>query len=73
MTEVTRREFVATTMKTSLAVGFALAVQPVSAQTIHTDSNGLAVGRNPDPDDGWAPFQATRPCPASGQGYFRSS
>ncbi len=44
MTEVTRREFVATTMKTTLAVGFALAVQPVTAQTIHTDTNGLTAG-----------------------------
>ena len=44
MTEVTRREFVATTMKTTLAAGFALAVQPVTAQTIHTDSSGLTVG-----------------------------
>ena len=44
MTEVTRREFVATTMKTTLAAGFALAVQPVSAQTVHTDMNGLTAG-----------------------------
>jgi carboxymethylenebutenolidase len=48
MTEVTRREFVATTMKatvkTTLAAGFALAVQPVGAQTIHTDSSGLTAG-----------------------------
>ena len=44
MTEVTRREFVAATMKTTLAAGFALAVQPVTAQTLHTDSTGLTVG-----------------------------
>lgn len=37
---LTRREFVATT----LAAGFALAVQPVTAQTIHTDTNGLDAG-----------------------------
>jgi len=37
---VTRREFMATT----LATGFALAVQPVSAQTITTDSAGLVGG-----------------------------
>src|SRR5216684_8869933 len=39
-TEFTRREFVVTT----LAAGFALAVQPVSAQTITTDSAGLVAG-----------------------------
>lgn len=40
-TALTRREFVAG----SLAAGFALAVQPVSAQTmITTDSNGLTAG-----------------------------
>lgn len=40
-TTVTRREFVAG----SLAAGFALAVQPVAAQTmITTDSNGLTAG-----------------------------
>ena len=44
MTEVTRREFVATTMKTTLAAGFALAVQPVSAQTIHTNTSGIIAG-----------------------------
>src|SRR5262244_1189161 len=46
--EFTRREFVVTT----LAAGFALAVQPVSAQTITTDSNGLVAGevKVPVPD-----------------------
>ncbi|MFY9585048.1 MAG: dienelactone hydrolase family protein [Candidatus Acidiferrales bacterium] len=39
-TEFTRREFVMTT----LAAGFALAVQPVSAQTITTDTAGLVAG-----------------------------
>ncbi len=39
-TEFTRREFVVT----SLAAGFALAVQPVTAQTIATDSAGLVAG-----------------------------
>jgi len=40
-TTVSRREFVAG----SLAAGFALAVQPVSAQTmIATDTNGLTAG-----------------------------
>jgi carboxymethylenebutenolidase len=36
----TRRGFVVT----SLATGFALSVQPVSAQTIHTDATGLEAG-----------------------------
>ena len=44
MAEVTRREFVASTVKTTLAAGFALAVQPVTAQTIHTNSTGLKAG-----------------------------
>jgi carboxymethylenebutenolidase len=39
-TEFTRREFVVTT----LAAGFALAVQPVSAETITTDAAGLVAG-----------------------------
>jgi carboxymethylenebutenolidase len=38
--EVSRRRFVVT----SLAAGFALAVQPVSAQTITTDAQGLEAG-----------------------------
>jgi carboxymethylenebutenolidase len=38
--DFTRREFVVT----SLAAGFALAAQPISAQTINTDSNGLEAG-----------------------------
>jgi len=37
---LTRREFVVTTLTT----GFALAVQPISAQTITTDTNGLIAG-----------------------------
>jgi carboxymethylenebutenolidase len=42
-TTVSRREFVAG----SLAAGFALAVQPVNAQTmITTDTNGLTAGKN---------------------------
>jgi carboxymethylenebutenolidase len=39
-TDFTRREFLVTT----LATGFALAVQPVSAQTVTTDTNGLIAG-----------------------------
>src|SRR4051812_29715997 len=38
--EVTRRAFVVT----SLATGFALAVQPVTAETIKTDDKGLEAG-----------------------------
>jgi carboxymethylenebutenolidase len=38
--EWTRRGFV----MTSLATGFALAAQPVSAEAIHTDTNGLVAG-----------------------------
>src|SRR6516162_2295201 len=38
--DFTRREFVVTT----LAAGFALAVQPVSADTITTDTKGLEAG-----------------------------
>ncbi len=41
MKEITRRQFIATT---TLATGFALAVQPVSAKVITTDSNGLVAG-----------------------------
>ncbi len=40
LSDVTRRGFVVT----SLATGFALATQPVSAQTITTDTNGLEAG-----------------------------
>ena len=35
-----RRAFIVT----SIGAGFALAVQPISAQTITTDSNGLVAG-----------------------------
>src|SRR5579875_291647 len=38
--EFTRRDFVVT----SLAAGFALAVQPVSAETITTDTTGIEAG-----------------------------
>jgi len=46
--DVNRRQFVVTT----LATGFALAVQPVSAQTITTDTSGLEAGevKIPVPD-----------------------
>jgi carboxymethylenebutenolidase len=41
MEQITRRQFIATA---TLATGFALAVQPVSAKVITTDSNGLVAG-----------------------------
>ncbi|MCI0529329.1 MAG: dienelactone hydrolase family protein [Nitrospira sp.] len=60
-TDVTRREFVITT----LAVGFALAVRPVSAQTMTTDAAGLNAGEVKIPvADGQIP--AYRAMPATG-------
>jgi carboxymethylenebutenolidase len=41
MKEITRRQFIATA---TLATGFALAVQPISAKTIATDAKGLVEG-----------------------------
>jgi carboxymethylenebutenolidase len=59
--EVSRRDFVVTT----LAAGFALAVQPVSGQTITTDTEGLTAGEVKIPvKDGEMP--AYRAMPASG-------
>jgi carboxymethylenebutenolidase len=59
--EFSRRTFVVT----SLAAGFALAVQPVSAATITTDTNGLTAGEVKVPvPDGEIP--AYRAMPASG-------
>jgi carboxymethylenebutenolidase len=52
----------------SLATGFALAVQPVSAQTITTDSNGLVAGEVKIPvADGEVP--AYRAMPAKGRNF----
>jgi len=60
-TNISRRAF----MVTSLAIGFELAVRPVSAQTITTDSNGLTVGEVKVPvADGEIP--GYRAMPASG-------
>jgi carboxymethylenebutenolidase len=57
-TEFTRREFVVT----SLAAGFALAVEPVAAQTITTDSAGLLAGEVKIPvADGEIPAYRTMP------------
>src|SRR3954452_24510811 len=59
--DFTRREFAVTT----LAAGFALAVQPVSAQTITTDTGGLEAGevKIPTPD---GQIPAYRAMPATG-------
>lgn len=55
---MTRREMLVTT----LASGFALAVQPVSAQTVHTDSQGLSAGEIKIPvSDGSIPGYQARP------------
>ena len=63
--EVTRRTFVVT----SLSAGFALAVQPVQAQTqITTDTNGLVAGEVKIPvKDGEIP--AYRAMPAKGKNF----
>jgi carboxymethylenebutenolidase len=59
--DVSRRQFVVTT----LAAGFALAVQPVSAETITTDTKGLEAGEVKVPvTDGEIP--AYRAMPAAG-------
>src|SRR5271168_4664589 len=60
-TGLSRREFVVT----SLAVGFAMAVQPVSADTITTDAKGLEVGEVRIPALG-GEIPAYRAMPASG-------
>ncbi len=63
-TDFTRREFVITT----LAAGFALSVQPVSAQTITTDATGLNAGEVKIPvADGQIP--AYRAMPATGRSF----
>jgi carboxymethylenebutenolidase len=61
---LTRREFVVTT----LATGFALAVQPVSAQTITTDTNGLVAGEVKIPVAG-GEIPAYRAMPATGRAF----
>ena len=59
--DLTRREFTVTT----LAAGFALAVQPVSADTITTDTKGIEAGEVKIPvSDGQIP--AYRAMPAAG-------
>jgi carboxymethylenebutenolidase len=62
--QLTRRQFVVTT----LAAGFALAVQPVSAETIMTDTKGLIAGEVEIPTrDGQMP--AYRAMPAIGNSF----
>ena len=61
MHEVTRREF----MVTTLAAGFALAAQPVSADTITTDSESLLAGEVRIPVQGGT-LPAYRAMPAAG-------
>src|SRR5260221_12370314 len=56
--DFTRRDFVVT----SLAAGFALAVQPVSAEMITTDTNGLEAGEVKIPvKDGQMPGYRAKP------------
>lgn len=62
--DVTRREFMATT----LAAGFALAVQPVSADTITTNANDLVAGDLSIPLPG-GQISAYQAMPASGKAH----
>lgn len=65
MKEITRRKFIATA---TIATGFALAVQPVSAKVITTDSKGLIAGAVKIPvKDGEIP--AYRAMPAKGGNF----
>jgi carboxymethylenebutenolidase len=60
-----RREFVAATLTT----GFALAVQPVSAETIHTDDTGLVAGEVKIPvSDGTIPAYRAMPAEQGAKG-----
>ena len=61
-TDFNRREFVVTT----LAAGFALAVQPVSAETITTDTKGLEAGEVKIPVKDGDECPPTGPCPSTG-------
>jgi carboxymethylenebutenolidase len=62
--DISRREFVVTT----LAAGFALAVQPVSAQTITTDAEGLTAGEVKIPAAG-GEMPAYRAMPKAGKAF----
>ncbi len=61
--DFSRREFVST-----LAAGFALAAQPVSAQTITTDAKGLTAGEVKIPAAG-GEMPAYRAMPATGKSF----
>src|SRR2546427_3430447 len=61
-TEVTRRGF----MMTTLAVGFAVAARPVSAETIVTDAEGLTAGEVKIPTSD-SSFPAYRAMPSQGR------
>jgi carboxymethylenebutenolidase len=62
--QVTRREFVVT----ALSSGFALAAQPISAQTITTDTQGLVAGEI-TLGRGYDSFPGYRAMPASGEAF----
>lgn len=65
MKEITRRQFITTT---TIATGFALAVQPVSAKTITTNAKGLVAGAIKIPvKDGSIP--AYRAAPVTGSNF----
>ncbi|MEH2436207.1 MAG: dienelactone hydrolase family protein [Nostoc sp.] len=65
MQEITRRKFIATA---TVATGFALAVQPISAEVITTDAKGLVAGAVKIPvKDGEIP--AYRAAPATGENF----
>ncbi|AVH69127.1 dienelactone hydrolase family protein [Nostoc sp. 'Lobaria pulmonaria (5183) cyanobiont'] len=65
MKEITRRKFIATA---TVATGFALAVQPISAEVITTDAKGLVAGAVKIPvKDGEIP--AYRAAPATGDNF----
>ncbi|MBW4677576.1 MAG: dienelactone hydrolase family protein [Desmonostoc geniculatum HA4340-LM1] len=65
MKEITRRKFIATA---TLATGFALAVQPISAGVITTDNKGLVAGAVKIPvKDG--EITAYRAVPATGENF----
>lgn len=65
MKEITRRKFIATA---TLATGFAIAVQPISAKAITTDTKGLVAGAVKIPvEDGEIP--AYRAMPSTGKNF----
>lgn len=65
MKELSRRKFI---IVSTLAAGFALAIQPISAQVINTDTKGLVAGEVKIPvEDGEIP--AYRAMPATGANF----